>query len=171
MTYRYDYPRPAVTVDAVLLSLGADGLEVLLIERGHEPHAGAWALPGGFVDQDEALDQALRRELREETGIEVADLEQIGAYGDPGRDPRGHTVGVAFLCALDRARLLAGLQAGDDARRAALHPLGALPELAFDHDRMVADTLRRLASERQARALVAGVLGLEALEVLDSAPR
>jgi 8-oxo-dGTP diphosphatase len=169
MSFSYEYPRPAVTVDAILLSLEAAGLEVLLIERGHAPFAGAWALPGGFVDQDEALDLAVRRELEEETGLRVATLEQIGAYGDPGRDPRGHTVGVAFLCALPREETRTSLRAGDDARRAEFHPLDALPPLAFDHDRMIRDALVRLSTEGRSRALVGEALGSAALELLDRA--
>ena len=92
--YTYDYPRPAVTVDVVLVTREPRP-RVLLIRRKHDPFAGTWALPGGFVDPAETLAAAAGRELREETGVAAADLEQLGAFGDPGRDPRGWTVSVA----------------------------------------------------------------------------
>ncbi|MCB9831377.1 MAG: NUDIX hydrolase [Planctomycetes bacterium] len=157
--YSYEYPRPAVTVDALVLTWGEEGLEVLLIERGHDPFAGHWALPGGFVDQDEALDQAMRRELLEEAGLEVGPILQIGAYGDPGRDPRGHTIGVAFLAAMPRTTLTERISAGDDARQVALFPLKNLPALAFDHGRMLADLGQRLETDRRARELLRTGLG------------
>src|SRR5437868_12520283 len=91
--YCYAYPRPALTVDIVVLTDEAKP-RVLLIRRKAEPFAGRWALPGGYVDENEPLDAAARRELREETGIEAATLEQVMACGDPGRDPRGWTVTV-----------------------------------------------------------------------------
>ena len=96
MPYTYEYPRPAVTVDVVLFTIRAGDLAVLMIRRGGAPFKGHWALPGGFVEENESLERAASRELKEETGIEQAALEQLGAFGDPGRDPRGHTVSVAF---------------------------------------------------------------------------
>ena len=112
--YTYDYPRPGVTVDVVLATVGARGeLRVLLIERGHDPFAGTWALPGGFVDEHEDLEVAARREMREETHLELGKMVQLGAYGTPHRDPRGHTVGVAFLAVCDPDQTAA--EAGDDA--------------------------------------------------------
>src|SRR5690242_1603604 len=94
--YCYEYPRPAVTVDIVIVTRERRP-RVLLIRRKHDPFAGVWAIPGGFVDMDESLEAAARRELREETGVEVAELEQLHAFGDPGRDPRGRTIAVAYL--------------------------------------------------------------------------
>jgi 8-oxo-dGTP diphosphatase len=111
-------------------------LAVLLVKRKHAPFRGAWALPGGFVNPDEPLVQAAFRELAEETGIRSGVvLDQLGAYGDPGRDPRGHTVTVAFYSFLVVAPPPI---AGDDAAAAAWHELRALPRLAFDHDRIIA---------------------------------
>ena len=98
--YCYEYPRPSVTVDIVLFHQTGAGLEVLLIKRRHEPFADHWALPGGFVDENESLEAAATRELREETRHSRARFQPIGAFGDPGRDPRGHTVIVAFTALL-----------------------------------------------------------------------
>lgn len=129
--YCYDYPRPALTVDIVLLHRTAEGIEVLLIKRARDPFAGYWAFPGGFVDMDESLEDAAARELAEETGLRSIRLEQIGAFGDPGRDPRGHTVSVAFAGVLkDRAMVTAA----DDASEAAWHSALEPPKLAFDHN-------------------------------------
>lgn len=138
--YCYPFPRPAVTVDVACFAAGGGRAHVLLIQRSHEPYAGRWALPGGFVDEHEALEAAALRELREETGLDGVAVEQFGAYGDPGRDPRGHTVTVAFLAVLaSRAAVLGA----DDATDARWFPIDALPPLAFDHDRIIADALRR----------------------------
>jgi 8-oxo-dGTP diphosphatase len=141
-----------LTVDCAIF--GFDGAEaaILLIQRARPPFQGRWALPGGFVDPDEALELAAMRELEEETGISGLQLKQLAAYGDPGRDPRGHTVSVVFLGAADMGKIRA--TAGDDARAALWHRLSELPVLAFDHARIVADArsaLRDLA--RQGAAL------------------
>lgn len=140
MPYTYEYPRPALTVDLALLRPGADGLEVLLIRRGRAPFAGCWALPGGFVDEGEPLEAAACRELQEETGVTGVALQQLAAFGDPGRDPRGWTVSVVFWGWLPAETLPPC--AGDDAAAVGWWPLQALPPLAFDHDRILA-TLRR----------------------------
>ncbi|MEJ5312110.1 MAG: NUDIX hydrolase [Anaerolineae bacterium] len=134
MPYTYPYPRPALTVDIVLLREGHAGPEILLIRRNHPPFAGHWALPGGFVDENEPLEQAARRELYEETGLEPPSLQQLGAFGDPGRDPRGWTVTVTFGAHID-ADITP--RAGDDAAAARWWPLDALPPLAFDHAEIV----------------------------------
>lgn len=143
MPFTYDYPRPAVTVDTVLCTPGGHGeLRVLLIRRAHDPFAGCWALPGGFVDAHEDLPTAARRELREETGVAIRRVVQLGAYGTPGRDPRGHTVGVAFLALV--APGAAEAQAGDDAAACGWFSLRRPPRLAFDHGVMLRDARRRL---------------------------
>ncbi len=110
--YSYPYPRPAVTCDAVVFTMRADDLGVLLVQRKDEPFKGRWALPGGFVNENESLERAVARELSEETGISGAKLEQLGAFGDPGRDPRGHTITIAYLTFLFAE---AKITAGDDA--------------------------------------------------------
>lgn len=142
MPFCYDYPRPAVTVDIALLRNGATSDEILLIRRGREPFSGAWALPGGFVDSHEDLPDAARRELAEETGLTDVALKQLGAFGAPGRDPRGHTVSIVYVGSVpagQRAR------AGSDAADARWFALDALPALAFDHAEIVA-YLRKLRS-------------------------
>ena len=141
-TYCYDHPRPAVTVDIALFHRGETRFEVLRIKRANEPFKGLWALPGGFVDEDESLKGAAARELLEETGLGGIDLEQIGAFGDPGRDPRGHTVSVVFAAILDR-RLNA--TAADDAAEVAWHSVRRPPKLAFDHKKILYFALKRMA--------------------------
>ena len=125
--YTYSYPRPAVTVDAILIS---PQHSVLLIERGREPFKGKWALPGGFIEMDEELEIACRRELEEETGLRVGELKQFRAYGGVNRDPRHRTISVLFYAFTDYE--LAAC-AGDDAANAKWFPFDQLPELAFDH--------------------------------------
>lgn len=141
--YCYPYARPAVTVDMVLArNVARRGTEVLLIRRGQAPYRGRWALPGGFVDADESLENAARRELLEETGVQVSSLRQIGAFGDPGRDPRGHTVSVAYLAALEGKSIQP--IAGDDARAVEWFALESLPALAFDHARIIAAAVKMM---------------------------
>src|SRR5437016_2433978 len=100
--YTYDYPRPAVTVDTVIVTQGPKP-RVLLIRRKHAPFEGMWAIPGGYVEPDETLEVAARRELQEETGIDAKQLEQLHTFGDPGRDPRGRTISVVYLALVDAA--------------------------------------------------------------------
>jgi 8-oxo-dGTP diphosphatase len=137
----YDFHRPALTADVVAIATDI-GRRVLLIRRGHEPFAGQWALPGGFVDEWERPEDAARRELAEETGL-VYDgtLDIVGVYGEPGRDPRGWTVSAVYLAVLPRAALVEGC---DDAAEARWFAVGALPQLAFDHATVVADALEVL---------------------------
>src|SRR5262245_19342381 len=159
------YPRVAVTVDVVVLTLRERRLHVLLVERGAEPWRGAWALPGGFVHPDETLDEAAARELRDETGVDAsAYLEQIGAYGDPGRDPRMRVVTVAYLAVLPEVGELA---AGTDAARTELVPvdelLGSPParKLAFDHELILADAVARAREKLSSTSLATAFVGPE----------
>jgi len=128
--HTYAYPRPSVTVDVVLVTAD-DAPRVLLIRRRNAPFAGHWALPGGFVDENERLIDAARRELKEETGLDQADLEQLHTFGDPGRDPRGWTVSVVYMARVWPQLLTP--KAGDDAAEVMWFPLDGLPPLAFDH--------------------------------------
>jgi len=133
------WPRPKVTTDAVVFALGDAGLEVLLIERKHEPFEGAWALPGGHVDEGESLEACVLRELAEETGVTDIELAQFRSFGDPGRDPRGWYITVAFAALVDKARVHP--VAASDASSTAWRPVFDLPPLAFDHGRVIAYAL------------------------------
>jgi 8-oxo-dGTP diphosphatase len=135
-TFSYDYPRPALTVDVVLATREVRP-RVLLIKRAKDPFAGRWALPGGFVDENERLIDAARRELVEETGVRMGELEQLCAAGDPGRDPRGWTVSVVFFARVEEVEA----KGADDAAEAKWFRLDKLPPMAFDH----ADILKRAA--------------------------
>jgi 8-oxo-dGTP diphosphatase len=139
--YCYDYPRPAVTVDVVLVTRD-EPPRVLLVRRKHEPFAGRWALPGGFVDMDETLEAGAVRELFEETQVRAEGLEQLHTFGDPGRDPRGRTVSVVYLGRVDAAAVRP--QAADDAAEVGWHDLAKPPPLAFDHDKILECARRRL---------------------------
>lgn len=141
MNYTYVYPHPAVTVDIVVFTIENDELKVLLIQRDQEPFEGQWAIPGGFIDIDERLSDAAKRELKEETGVSAAYLEQLYTFGNPGRDPRERVISVAYYALIPIDQL--SLAAGDDARDAKLFGMDELPALAFDHDNML-----RLAKQR-----------------------
>ncbi|MTB49674.1 NUDIX domain-containing protein [Lewinella sp. W8] len=144
--YTYEYPRPSVTVDIVVF--GYDGgrqLKLLLIQRGAPPFKGQWALPGGFVDLDEDLETAALRELEEETGVKDLFVEQLFTFGDPGRDPRGRVISVAYFA-------LVNLQdhpavAASDADEVGWYSLEELPELAFDHADIIEMATNRLRAK------------------------
>ena len=116
MAYTYEYPRPAVTADCVVITKEAEA-KVLLIERGGEPFKGCWALPGGFMNMDETTEQCAFRELEEETGLKIGEVHQIGAYSRVDRDPRGRTITVAYLAVVDAPIAVIGQ---DDAAKARL---------------------------------------------------
>lgn len=130
MPYQYDYPRPAFACDAVLFFGYGDAVELLLIRRKHDPFAGYWAFPGGFMNMDETCETAARRELKEETGIEIAVLQWGHLADTPGRDSRGRVLTAMYFAHVDE-KLVAVAQ--DDAAECRWFPLNALPELAFDH--------------------------------------
>lgn len=135
MAYTYEYPRPAVTADCVVITKETVP-QVLLVERGNEPYKGCWALPGGFLEMNETTDQCAIRELKEETGLDVQEVWQIGAYSKVDRDPRGRNVCVAYLAIIDVPKAVTGL---DDAAKAQWFPIDALPPLAFDHEDIMRD--------------------------------
>lgn len=129
-----EYKNPALTVDGILIRNG----RILLIERKNEPYKDCWALPGGFVNYGEATETAVLREVNEETGLQ-SELEQlIGVYSDPNRDPRGHVVSIAYLLK-DKGGNPKG---GDDAKKARWWDIDALPKLAFDHSKIIADGIK-----------------------------
>ncbi len=131
-----------LTVDAVVFAVIDEQLKVLLVQRKHEPFKDMWALPGGFVEDDEDLEHAMRRELEEETGLKIKDTRQVGAYGAPGRDPRGRTVTIAWYALTDDKH--SHVQAADDAADAQWFNIHHLPEIAFDHAQIIADGLKLL---------------------------
>ena len=142
MPHTYEYPRPALTVDCVVFGLDEQDLKVLLVRRGLPPFEGRWALPGGFVLMEETLDDAARRELREETGLKDVYLEQLYTFGDVRRDPRGRVVSVAYYALVNLADHR--VQAATDASDAAWFAASDLPRLAFDHDRILDAASQRL---------------------------
>lgn len=137
MEYVYKYPRPAVTADCVVITREAIP-RILLIQRGITPFKGCWALPGGFMEMDETTSQCAMRELKEETGLVVSDMQQIGAYSKVDRDPRGRTVTVAYMAVVDEAKEVSGC---DDAANAQWWSTDSLPQLAFDHEQIIKDAL------------------------------
>ncbi|MFE1955031.1 NUDIX domain-containing protein [Streptomyces sp. NPDC059524] len=149
---KHAYEPFAVTVDLAVFTIRSGTLHILLVERGQEPYAGRWALPGGFLRPDESAEAAARRELAEETGLDdVAGLhlEQLRTYSDPRRDPRMRVVSVAFAALVPDAPQAHG---GGDAARAAWIPYGgadtgAHGPLAFDHDRILADAHERIGGK------------------------
>jgi 8-oxo-dGTP diphosphatase len=144
MSHTYEYARPSVTVDCVVfgLDLDAEDLKILLIQRSGKPFAGMWALPGGFVDMNETLEQAAKRELQEETGISRLYLEQLYTFGDPGRDPRDRVITVAYYALVKLTDHT--IKADTDASDVAWFGVSDLPRLAFDHAKIVATALGRL---------------------------
>ncbi|MBK3519612.1 NUDIX domain-containing protein [Carboxylicivirga marina] len=137
MRYTYEYPRPAVTTDVVLL---ADEIpaKLLLIKRGNEPFKDTWALPGGFVDMDEDLPTAALRELKEETGISGISIKQFKTYGAVNRDPRHRTISVVYTSVVKNTLSACGM---DDAAEAHWFEINELPPLAFDHQLIVDEAL------------------------------
>lgn len=142
MPYTYEYPHPAVTVDVAVFTIERDELKVLLIQRDQYPFEGMWALPGGFIEIDESLRRAAWRELKEETGVHAAFLEQLGAFGHPDRDPRERIITVAYYSLIPVERL--DIRADSDARDARLFSLRDLPELASDHAKIVSRAVARM---------------------------
>jgi len=149
-TYSYEYPRPALTVDCVLLRLFRDDLKVLLIRRKNSPFKGCWAFPGGFVEERETVEQCALRELQEETLLSNLELHQFHTFSALGRDPRGWTVSVAFFSCVCRDLEIEAV-GNDDAIQAQWFSLKTLPKLAFDHqeilDKALDEVRRRMVTE------------------------
>ena len=140
--YTYKYPRPAVTTDCVVFAYDGPVLKVLLIERCNEPFKGKWAFPGGFLEMDETLEECVLRELKEETSLQPATVEQLHAFSSVHRDPRERVITVAFYTVVK----LAEVRGGDDAGDARWFPVNQVPPLAFDHEEMFKMALEKVAT-------------------------
>jgi len=139
--YVYNWPRPMLTVDAVVFDVSGASPKVLLIKRGNEPFKGQWAFPGGFVNMDEELEDAVARELAEETGLTGVKLTQLHTFGRCGRDPRGRNITVAFIGITKDSKI----KSGDDAAEAQWFDINKLPEnTAFDHRDVAAFAIGKL---------------------------
>ncbi len=140
--YVYEWPRPMVTADVAVFAFIDGKTHLLLIQRKIDPYKGRWALPGGFVEIDEDLPDAAARELAEETGVRNVPLEQLGAFGRPGRDPRGRTITVAYFGVVEKD--WDRIRPADDAERAQWFDIESLPPMAFDHDEIARCAIERL---------------------------
>ena len=147
MNYSYEYPHQAVTTDIVIFTVRNHALQVLLIERGEDPFKGSWALPGGFVRMEESLEACAKRELAEEAGLTGVYLEQLATFSEVNRDPRERVISVAYFTLTPCEHL--HLSAGTDAVDARWFPILDLPELAFDHTKIIETAKQRLASKME----------------------
>jgi 8-oxo-dGTP diphosphatase len=139
--YTYKYPRPSVTTDCVIFGYDTkEGLSVLLIKRGIEPFKDHWAFPGGFIKMDEDAETGARRELKEETSLETAHIEQFGCFSEVNRDPRERVITIAYYALVKKSEVVGG----DDASEAHWFPIDNVPPLAFDHDRILRVALKTL---------------------------
>ena len=153
--YIYDWPRPMVTVDAVVFSFADGKAKLLLIERKHEPYAGQWAIPGGFIEMDEELKDAVARELEEETGLKGIALEQMHTFGTVGRDPRGRQITVVFMGIAGDKQI--NVRGGDDAAEARWFDIAHLPSnLAFDHEKVIRLAITKLTRKKAYRDATRG---------------
>ena len=155
--YTYDYPRPAVTTDCVVFGFDGHDLKILLIERGIEPYKGSWAFPGGFLNMDETAEQGALRELKEETGLDLNYLKQVGAFSDVDRDPRARVITIAFYALAKKS----SVRGGDDAARAQWFPINEVPRLAFDHDYILRKTMQKLREDIHFEPIGFGLLDNE----------
>lgn len=138
--YCYKYPHPAVTSDCIVFNFEGDVISVLLIKRKNEPYKDCWAFPGGFINIDESAENAAVRELKEETGLDVAKIEQLKAYSNPERDPRERVITIAFIA----ESKIKEVKGSDDAKEAKWFDISNLPPLAFDHEQILKDAIDRI---------------------------
>ena len=143
--YTYQYPRPAVTVDIAIFMPLEGNLKVLLVQRSGEPFRGLYALPGGFVEIEETLEEAARRELSEETGLQLHQLTQVHTFSTPDRDPRGRVISTCFAAILPASEEITP-QAGSDAADLAWFKTNDLPSLAFDHNHVIQTVVEKFLS-------------------------
>ncbi|MBQ3780720.1 MAG: NUDIX hydrolase [Bacteroidaceae bacterium] len=158
----YKYPHPAVTTDCVIFGFDGQQLKVLLVERGIEPYKGHWAFPGGFLKMDETADEGALRELKEETGLETAYIEQLGAFSDVKRDPRERVITIAFYALVN----ITEVKGGDDAADARWFRIDDMPLLAFDHDHIL-----RVAQKRLKEQIHFNPIGFELLPEVFTMPQ
>ena len=145
--YIYDWPRPMVSVDAMVFGFFRSEARVLLIQRGREPFKGKWSLPGGFVEMKEELEDAVERELAEETSIAGVPLEQMHAFGNVGRDPRGRQITIVYMGIATKG--LTRIKAGDDAAKVRWFNIEKLPkDLAFDHNEVIKFGIKKLKRKK-----------------------
>jgi 8-oxo-dGTP diphosphatase len=145
MVYTYRYPHPAVTTDIVIFTIRQDELKILLIKRALPPYPKMWALPGGFVNLEESLEEGARRELEEETGVREVYLEQLYTFGEPNRDPRERVITVAYYALVPSDEI--DIQAGSDAEGVSWFGMHELPRLAFDHEAILDMAHERLRAK------------------------
>lgn len=137
--YTYKYPRPSVAADCIVFAWATNEIQVLLIQRKSEPFKGRWAIPGGFVEEDETCDHAAIRELKEETGLIVNEIELVGIYSDPNRDPRQRVISSCYSTLIKKPETQ--VLGADDAEMADWFPIDHLPDLAFDHSHILVDAI------------------------------
>jgi 8-oxo-dGTP diphosphatase len=144
---KFKQPDPImVAVDAIVFTIMHDELKILLIKRKYEPFKDHYAIPGGFVEKDEELKDAVKRELVEETGVNDVFLKQFGTYGSVKRDPRGRVISISYLALISPSQKL---KASTDATDAKWFSVYHLPKLGFDHKKIISDALRQLRYEIQ----------------------
>ncbi len=141
MSFCYEYPRPAVAADIILVAKNSNDIQILLIQRKNTPFQNMWAFPGGFMESDEPILRTAHRELLEETGIKVEKLDFLWYYDGVNRDPRGRTIGFAFYSILDH---IIEAKSGDDAANACWFNIDSLPPLAFDHEKIIYDLKQKI---------------------------
>ena len=144
MGFTYNFPRPAVTTDTLVFRWGDHCIEVLLIKRKKEPYLGFWALPGGFLEIEETPEDGAMRELREETGLDIEVLKEVGTFGEIDRDPRGRTITIAFYTFINQTGPMP--VAKSDAVEIGWTSVKELPEMAFDHKEILQEGLLKLKS-------------------------
>ncbi len=155
--YTYKYPHPAVSTDCVVFGFDGHEIKILLIERGIEPYKGMWALPGGFMDMDETAEQCAIRELKEETGLEITNIKQLGAFSSINRDPRERVVTIAFYALAKQSEVIGG----DDATAAKWVSINDVPQLAFDHDYILRQAMQRIRRDIHFEPIGFGLLNDE----------
>ena len=143
--YCYKYPHPAVTADCIIFNKEEEKIYVLLIKRKNEPFKDCWAFPGGFINIDESAEDAAIRELKEETGLEVAKIDQLKAYSNPDRDPRERVITIAFIA----ESKIKDVKGSDDAKEARWFDISNLPTLAFDHAFILKDAIEWIKNEKK----------------------